>query len=51
MQWIIPSEHGSMQDIVSHASTYGDILSINPYKPTLLSIFRQHIEAEEEVQA
>lgn len=51
MQWIVSGEIGSMQEIVSQASIYGEIQSINPYKPTLLSIFRQHIEGEEEVQA
>lgn len=47
-QWIVQSDHASLQDIVSQASEYGEIVSINPYRPTLLSIFRQHIDIEEE---
>jgi hypothetical protein len=37
-----------MQEIVSKASEFGEILSINPYRPTLLGMFRQHIEDSEE---
>jgi ABC-2 type transport system ATP-binding protein len=48
MQWIFPNEHESMQEIVSKASEFGEILSINPYRPTLLGMFRQHIEDAEE---
>jgi ABC-2 type transport system ATP-binding protein len=48
MQWIFPNEHESLQEIVSKASEFGDILSINPYRPTLLGLFRQHIEDAEE---
>lgn len=48
MQWIFPNEHESMQEIVSKASEFGEILSINPYRPTLLGMFRQHIEGAEE---
>ncbi len=48
MQWIFPNEHESMQEIVSKASEFGEILSINPYRPTLLGMFRQHIEEAEE---
>lgn len=48
MQWIFPNEDESMQEIVSKASEFGEILSINPYRPTLLGMFRQHIEDAEE---
>lgn len=48
MQWIFPNEHASMQEIVTKASEFGEILSINPYRPTLLGMFRQHIEDAEE---
>ena len=48
IQWIFPNEHESMQEIVSKASEFGEILSINPYRPTLLGMFRQHIEDAEE---
>ena len=48
MQWIFPNEHESMQEIVTKASEFGEILSINPYRPTLLGMFRQHIEDAEE---
>ena len=48
MQWIFPNEHASMQEIVTKASEFGEIHSINPYRPTLLGMFRQHIEDAEE---
>ena len=48
MQWIFPNEDESMQEIVTKASEFGEILSINPYRPTLLGMFRQHIEDAEE---
>lgn len=50
-QRIISNQHASMQEIVAEASAFGEIISINPYRPTLLSIFRQHIQVSEEVQS
>ncbi|MFZ9761159.1 MAG: ABC transporter ATP-binding protein [Candidatus Kapaibacteriota bacterium] len=47
-QWIFPNEHASIQEVVAQASQYGEILSMNPYRPTLLGLFRQHIEDAEE---
>ncbi|MEY3688532.1 MAG: hypothetical protein RIT37_94 [Bacteroidota bacterium] len=47
-QWIVPGEHESMQELVSTASAFGEIISINPYRPTLLGMFRQQIEDAEE---
>ena len=51
MQWIFPNEHDSMQELVSKASQFGEILSINPYRPTLLGMFRQQIEDAEETMS
>jgi ABC-2 type transport system ATP-binding protein len=47
-QWIFPNEHASLQEVIAQASQFGEVLSINPYRPTLLGMFRQHIEDAEE---
>jgi hypothetical protein len=48
-QWIVPGEHASMQRnwSVQHRHL-GRFTSINPYRPTLLGMFRQQIEDAEE---
>jgi ABC-2 type transport system ATP-binding protein len=51
-RWIIPlRESDTIASIVPLLSQYGEIESINPYRPTLLSIFKQQIEQTEETIA